>query len=997
MKHGFLLLAVLLPLLALTAAPVRSEASSGSPDPAALLRAIGAARLDPGRAVSLDKVKLNAGLATVHLEEGVLFPAIAEGLSPVEMVFLGRGRITMEAPDQIEAGQLELFTGAPRLDESFEEAVLVVGPDAAVTALLGKPAAQPDAASRQRAQALWGEWRKKREREIFEVDRGILLDALQDPLGSGYFAAWFRGKSRGDFLYFVEPDDQEQVTLGRFVPLDATEREKRKIEKDIRREQRKGRALGLEVDDLGTWDTWSSASLRDASGRPVTGTPAFEPRKYTLDVRLTQPGLRLSGKARIDLERVVRGSRFVEIFLPRDFQVERVTDGKGGELFFRRGEGKLAVILPRTPEDGEPVTVVVEYAGNAIEKDWNLTALINTDSWYPRAGLVDRATYDATFRWPKGFDFVASGRRLEGGQEADGTRWERRVLDHPAMGFSFEVGHFDIQTAKAGHAQVTFAFGAGSLLTSRAAKEEVMQTVVDALTYFEEVFGPYPLDEITVTTAPRGFSQGLLGFVTLSDLYLAGDLGMWNRLFGVEDRRLAIAHEVAHQWWGNVVGWTSYRDQWISEAMAEYAAALYGRNRLQGKLSGVEYTAGWQLELSQLLANGRSIESLGPVVLGQRLNSSLSGDAYRLIAYKKGTVVLNMLARLLGEKDFPSVLRQVVKAAAGKSISTQDLFALLENVTSADLDGFARQFVYGTGLPEVLYSYRWEKGGKGWVVKGRLRQLTPRYRRYRIVRTGRGTFDVSRESVPHVDLQSSALAIPFEIEVYDPAQKKGPGREGANRSVRGNLMLKGASSEFSIPVGFEPKGIWLDRERTVFGVFFDESRNPKKAVYFLGLDAAAGGRREEAERLFVQALGMKEPYPEAEKGETLYWQYIHFHRRILNALIESSRAHLFLDLDQDEKAEDAIRRARRSVRTDLDLDRLEARLEVRRGRYDKAYRLLRREDRHEALDPQDYALLAVAARETGHTKEFEEALEKARESGVDVSALASSTGPSASP
>jgi hypothetical protein len=980
--------AILFSLLALATPPVQAQTTEGAADPAALLRSIAEARLDPGRSVSLKNVKLNVGLATLHLDDGILIPATASGLSPIEMVFLGRGRIAMEAPDQIEAGQLDLFTGSPRLGESFQEAVLAIGPDAAVRALLGKPAAVPEPATRERAEALWGEWRKKREREILDVDRGILLDALKDPLGDGYFSAWFRGGERGDFLYFVQPDEQEQVTLGRFVPLDATEKEKRRIEKQIRREQRKGRMVGLEVDDLGEWDTWLSAALRSPSGSSVFGTPAFEPKKYTIDVRLTQPGLRLSGKARIDLQPVVRGSRVVGISLPRDFQVERVTDGEGKDLFFRRHEGDLTVVLPRPPADADAVTVIVEYAGNPIEKDWNLTALLNTDGWYPRVGLIDRATYDVTAHWPKGFDFVASGRRVEGGQEAGGALWERRVLDVPAMGFSFEAGHFETRTARAGHVQVTFAFGAGSALTSRGSKEEVMRTVVDALTYFEEIFGPYPLDELTVTTAPRGFSQGLLGFVTISDLYLAGDLGMWNRYFGVEDRRLAIAHEVAHQWWGNLVGWSSYRDQWISEAMAEYSAALYKKDRLQGKLEGLEYTARWREELTSTLTNGRPVESLGPIVLGQRLNSSLSGDAYRLIVYKKGAVILDMLARLLGEKSFPKVLRQVVKASSGRNISTQDLFSLLERVTTTDLDGFAQQFVYGTGLPEVLYSYGWERNGSGWIVKGRLRQLTPHYDRYKVVRTERGTFDVSGVPVSQVDVQSSTLAIPFEVEVYDPAQGKGEGRDGANMTVRGNLLLRGPSSEFSIPVDFEPRGFWLDRENDVFGLFFDESFNPKRGAYFQGREAAAAGRMEEAEKLFAQALGMKEPAPEMEGSRTVYWQEIQRSRRVVNAYLETARARLFMDLNRDDEAEEAIGRARRMVTGDpLDLNRLQARLEIRRGRYEKAYQLLRREDRHESLNAQEYALLAIAARETGHTEEYEEALEKARENGVDLSLL----------
>ena len=87
---------------------------------------------------------------------------------------------------------------------------------------------------------------------------------------------------------------------------------------------------------------------------------------------------------------------------------------------------------------------------------------------------------------------------------------------------------------------------------------------------------------------------------------MLNDLGVWNRFFGVEDRRLVVAHEVAHQWWGDQVGWTSYRDQWISEAMASYAALLFGKERLGDKYSGVDLTAGWRSELTAHLPDGRS-------------------------------------------------------------------------------------------------------------------------------------------------------------------------------------------------------------------------------------------------------------------------------------------------------------------------------------------------------------------------------------------------------
>jgi hypothetical protein len=521
---------LLVPLAGGTAWAATPATPTSTPaDPAALRRDIEASHLDPARAVTLKNVKLAAGLATRRLEDGILLPASPVGGKTLELVFLGRGRITLEPPDPVEAGQLELFTGATRLDQEWKEAVLVVGLDAAVTALLRKPAAQPDAETVKRAEELYKRWKTRPERKQLNVETGILGDALGDPSYQGYFAALFRGSDLGDFLYFVEPDSREQVTLGHFVPLEATEKAKRKILRQIQREQRKGRLVGLELDDLGQWDTWLAASLRGKEGKPMLGGAAFEPEKYTLDVTVGEGDVRLSGRARIDLKSRVAGARLVPLRLQRDLKVSRVKDGAGADLFFLRSGRDLAVVLPRPAAAGETVPLVVEYSGSAIDKDWNLYTLLDTIEWHPHAGSLDRARYDVTYHWPKGLDLYAAGKRAEGG-EAAGLRWERRVIDLPTFGTSFEVGHFKAEEAQAGHIHVTFAFDPASAL-GRSGRDEVKKTVTDALAYYEDLFGPYPMDDLTlVTAAHRDSSQGMLGFVTLADSMLV-DLGIWSKFF----------------------------------------------------------------------------------------------------------------------------------------------------------------------------------------------------------------------------------------------------------------------------------------------------------------------------------------------------------------------------------------------------------------------------------------------------------------------------------
>jgi hypothetical protein len=973
-----------------------SPARSQEADPAALQKELAASRLDLEKAVTLKNVKLAAGLGTLHLDDGILVPATAAGGKTAEMVFLGNGRLELEPPDDIEAGQLELFTGARRLDEEVTEMALVLGMDAAVQALLRKPKAALDAEQTRRCEEIWKSWKGGPERRLLGIETALLLDAVGDASFQSYFAARFRGKEQGEFLYFVEPASQEQVTLGRFVPFEASAREKRKILKEISRQQRRGRLIGLELEDLGQWDTWVSASLRGKDGAPFPGNASFEPQKYTLELSVAED-LGASGRARIELRPVVRGARALVLRLFADLDVTKVTDGSGRALFFSRNKEELAVVLPAPVAEGETVTLAVEYAGKLIDKTDGSFALAETGAWYPRAGTTDRAEYDVTFRWPKKLELVAGGRKAGGGEEG-GIRWERRVVDFPAATFSFEVGRYLVETVRAGHVQVTLAFDPDVKRMGKEAREEIKKTVADSLVYFEELFGPYPLDELAVVTVPRGFSQAAApGLVTLSSLMMY-DLEFFNLLLGLEDRRTVIAHEVAHQWWGHSVGWASYRDQWISEAMANYAAVLFGRNRLAWEERfGLRPTSRWQEELLGELPDGRVVESVGPVVLGVRLVSSRSGDAYQPIVYKKGAVILDMLARSLGQDDFPKVLRQIVKVASNASLSTEDFLTLIERITSADLDPFARQYVYGTGLPEVYYSYHFEPAGEGkWVVKGTARQNTPYRFRYRVVKTGSGGLDVARERLDQIQVESSALVVPVTISVHDPSRddgkKRGKKEKEANALARMHLLLRGSSTDFSIDLEQDPKEFWLDRDKEVFGRFFDESRYPKRILYYQGLDAAAAGKAEEAESLFARALAAEvevvtDPASASDK------QVLRNEKRLLDAMIELRRARLWLDQGRDGEAREAFDRSRKVLTAygwfQESLAIVESRLDLRSGAPEKAFKRLRKGvlRRGTVEGTEGYVLLAIAARATGHPEELKTALEVAKENGADVSLL----------
>ena len=956
-----------------------------------------------GKARRMTNVKLAAGAATLQLDSGLLAPLqSAREARPREYVFVGKGRLLLRPEDAVEAQQLELFSGEPALDYAFDELALFLPLRAAGDALAKRPeATDADAASLQRLADLRTRWLASGERRIADVDLQRFADEQGHPSAQGYFVAWARQAGEKDsaaarpLLYVVDPQAREQVTLGRFVKPDLTEREERKVEKLLHREQRRGRLLGVRTEELGDFDTWVSTTLM-AGGKPRPGFDPFESAAYRITARLDDD-LRLHGRAEIEVAPQASGARVLTAHLFRDLVVSRV-EVAGQPALFQRDADELAIALPAPSAAGQKLTVAIAYDGAFIDKLSGIGyAARDTILWHPHVGEIDRATYDVELRWPKRLDLVAGGVRVDGGESA-AEHWERRKVDRPAPAFGFELGRFDVsetvRKTSGGDVTLRVALDRASRQLPKEARQQITQAAGDALELFTEKFGPYPYRELTLVTVPRAMSQSLPGLVTLSDLMMADfkSLGLLALLLGLEDRRMVIAHEVAHQWWGHEVGWESYRDQWLSEALANWSAMLYGYEKLKdaGPLSGP--LAGWQRELEATLPDGRRIESVGPLTLGGRLISTRGEGAYQAIVYKKGAIVFDMLAQAAGRDTFVAALHSLFGVAAGKVISTEVMLAALQRMMGADLESFADQFVYGTGLPELSYEYSFAPSATAghWKVAGQVRQRLPHRYRYHVEPVGpEQRLDVVRERRGASEVQDRWLLVPFQVGIWDPAAPKSDVREDGDVKwsgmVTGQVLVKGESTPFELEVEKEPRRFWLDRGRIVFATVHDDTKDTKRSRYRQGLEAAAKGDVAGAERLWKEALLAKG----ADGGDSRHLT------EELDASIELDLARLRLERGDDKEAAAAVTRAAGklgrwaddSVRGEVDV--LQSRLDLRAGRFVEAFRRLKKVVlRRGSVDSAEaHLLLGVAALRTGDKEAFEDAVKAAEERGADVKKL----------
>jgi len=242
---------------------------------------------------------------------------------------------------------------------------------------------------------------------------------------------------------------------------------------------------------------------------------------------------------------------------------------------------------------------------------------------------------------------------------------------------------------------------------------ELADNVASALEFMTARFGPPPLPTLTVSPVPGTFGQGFPGLIYLSTLSYLGPkdrpiaaLRENQQLFFSE---MLYAHETAHQWWGNVIVTSGYQHDWLLEALANYSALLYleknkGARAMETLLN--EYRA----DLLVKRESGRTVESSGPIALGLRLESSQNPNVWHTIVYEKGTWILHMLRRRMGDERFLSFLRELRRRFEWKSVDTESFRLLAAEFLppksfDAKLESFFDQWVYSTGVPTLHMKY----------------------------------------------------------------------------------------------------------------------------------------------------------------------------------------------------------------------------------------------------------------------------------------------------
>jgi hypothetical protein len=730
-----------------------------------------------GEMATVQNLEFKRDVGRFQLQQGTLY-----FLSPVMdrvtgAVFVGQGRFQMRPSTETDRRLLRYLVGdvedPTQISEPFEQ-LIIHFTDNTYDELKTKATVQRGSVPGSVVD-LFKDHQKELRRELRQTIELRILDDLYNPNRSLH-AADGHSTYRGLFAAFIKGQKHKKLNFGTdplgFLPGLPSPEEVGLISNDR--------------DDRGIWalSHYEDEYINQTASSNETHLE-YDITHYQIETTIDR-GEQLTGSAQVTFTPLEPGLRVIQMALFARLRVSRVLSETGAALPFVQADheegGGLAVIFPE-PLAQQATTMTLEYRGpEAVQDSGGANYILNPaarDTWYPnnwQTTFGDRATFDLTFRIPRNTQMIATGRKVREWEEDKYavTQW---ISDFPLAVAGFNYGDFKVvskddngfdvevftnkqepdELKRVQHAVeeieregqsrmgpgVVVDAPLGNLSTAGLANKSLVEAI-NSIRIYNQYFGLNPYKRIVMSQQPAGFfgqawpTLVYMPYTAFLDATQRKALNLPSQFTQFTD--VVGPHEIAHQWWGHLVSWKTYHDQWLSEGFAEFSASLYLQLAYDRDPARryKRYLDFWDEERKRIIekfplgiqrANMRPNE-VGPIWLGLRLDTARTFPAYNFLIYRKGAYVLHMLRMLMADRQakpthqddrFIAMMQDFVQTHLHQGASTEDFKRIVEKymTETMDEDGngrmdwFFNQWVYGTDIPHYKLEYGFGSGPNG--------------------------------------------------------------------------------------------------------------------------------------------------------------------------------------------------------------------------------------------------------------------------------------------
>ncbi len=505
------------------------------------------------------------------------------------------------------------------------------------------------------------------------------------------------------------------------------------------------------------WAAAFAAVILCATAQDRRAATRIDVQNYVIDAEINPRTQSL--QANVQVEFVPSDDLTSTAFeLNNALNLTRVVDDAGRQISASRNQQDFTVRLsfPDTLPKGKPARLTFSYDGKLTGQEDSpvygikfasihpeYAFLMYPARWFPvNEYTIDRFTADLRITVPAGYRVVASGieRSDKGGDKTVYT------FSYRNASFPGSIAIVQGEPARITSNGVTTAF---YLRQARDMAQAYGDEAGKIMTFFTATFGLPPISSLTVVETEDGTPNG----------YSApGILFLNPKSIGKQVNQKLLANNIGRQWWSGLVSPSSRNHMWIENGLARYSEFLYleqanGPASVEGDLKDT-YVEALTVENPPLIQSGR-LEDYSP--------------EYWAATAGKGAAVFNMLRWIIGDQNFGKLLKAIPEQYSWKSINTDNLRKLAEQISGENLQSFFIQWIESSGAPEFKLEYTVFRTKQGFRVMGKIAQ----------------------------DLDTFRMPVDLKIETEGNPEEK-------------RVEVVGTSSEFTVDTFGKPKSVIID-------------------------------------------------------------------------------------------------------------------------------------------------------------------------------------------